>query len=83
MRATFEKASHHTAFRHCRLHLDHPLSTLTTDSHPKRGFRPKRHVVREPALTVPPRLYPASGLDALPQCPVRPVYPQLSVCLPS
>lgn len=63
-RAIFGKAIHPTACTHGRLCLERPLSNLTTDSYPSRGFRPKPHFVREPALTGPPRLYPASGLDA-------------------
>lgn len=81
MRAIFEKVTHRTAFARRRLCLDHPLSSLATDSYsyPSRGFRPKRLSGREPALTVPPRLYPASGSEA-PSVPSASRAPP-SVCL--
>lgn len=79
MRAIFEKATHRTAFARRRLCLDHPLSSLATDSYPSRGFRPKCLSGREPALMVPPRLYPASGSEA-PSVPSASQAPP-SVCL--
>lgn len=84
VRAIFEKATHRTAFARRRLCLDHPLSSLATDSY----FLPVTRVSAEAPLRQGARPHgPAPALPGLrltqrlPQCPALPGHPHLSVCL--
>lgn len=85
MRAIFEKATHRTAFARRRLCLDHPLSSLATDSY----FLPVTRVSAEAPLRQGARPHgPAPALPGLrlrgslsaQRFPGTPIC--LSVCLP-